>query len=50
MIMIFEIGICIFLLFYIVKYTCILNNHYFIVQKNIAICEKCGLMKKVVKR
>jgi hypothetical protein len=38
------------LMVYLFKNTCLLNNHDFIFQKNTAICSKCGLIKKVLKK
>lgn len=35
---------------YVFKNTCIFSNHNFIFQRNMAICNKCGLMKKVLKK
>jgi len=35
---------------YVFRNTCILNNHHFIVQKNIATCDKCGLAKRIVRK
>lgn len=29
--------------------TCVMNNHVFQFQKNRYVCNKCGLIKKVVK-
>lgn len=45
------INIVLILSFFVIitKYTCLFNNHIFVIFKKRSICQKCGLIKEIIK-